>query len=62
MKEYGPLINLWEGSNQSEGYLRYDKPMIVNFHSKNWQVNAILKLQNKNLLDAIIDYYMHNGC
>ena len=61
MKEYGPIINLWEGSNQGEGYLRYDEPVIVNIHSKSWQVNAILKLQNKNSLDAIINYYMHNG-
>ena len=48
MTIYGPLVNLWEGSNQGEGYLRYAKPMIVNIHSKNWQVNAIQKLQNKN--------------
>ena len=34
MKLYGPLINLWEGSNKGEGYLRYAKPMIVNIHSK----------------------------
>ena len=50
MKEYGPLINLWEGANQGEGYLRYAKPTIVNIHSKNWQVNAIRNLQNKHCL------------
>ena len=44
MHRYGSLVNLWEGSNQGEGYLRYAKPMIVNIHSKNWQINAIQKL------------------
>ena len=62
MKEYGPLINLWEGANQGEGYLRYAKPTIVNIHSKNWQVNAIRNLQNKQSLDAVVDYYMEHGC
>ena len=62
MREYGPLINLWEGSNQGEGYLRYAKPTIVNIHSKNWQVNAIRNLQNKQSLDAIVDYYMQHAC
>ena len=62
MKQYGPLINLWEGSNKGEGYLRYAKPMTANIHSKNWYVNAILKLLNKISLDNIIDYYMQNGC
>ena len=58
MREYGPLINLWEGSNQGEGYLRYAKPSIVNIHSKNWQVNALRNLQNKQSLDAIVDYHV----
>ena len=62
MKEYGSLFNLWEGSNQDKGYIRYAKPMIVNIHSKNWRVGAILKLKNEKSLDAIIDYYIHNGC
>ena len=62
MREYGPLINLWEGSNQGEGYLRYAKPSIVNIHSKNWQVNALRNLQNKQSLDAIVDYYVQHAC
>ena len=36
MERYGPLINLWEGSNQGEGYLRYVKPKITDIHSRNW--------------------------
>ena len=62
MHRYGPLVNLWEGSNQGEGYLRYAKPMIVNIHSKNWQINAIQKLQNKKALNTVVDYHMVNDC
>ena len=62
MREYRPLINLWEGSNQGEGYLRYAKPSIVNIHSKNWQVNALRNLQNKQSLDVIVDYYVQHAC
>ena len=31
-------------------------------HSKNWQVNAIRNLQNKQSLNAVVDYYMEHGC
>ena len=31
---YGSLINLWEGVNQGEGYLQYEKPMMKNIHSQ----------------------------
>ena len=34
MNFMGPLVNLWEGSNQGEGYLRYAKPKISNIHKK----------------------------
>ena len=40
MELYGPLINLWEGANQGEGYLRYTKPIITDIHSVNWHLNA----------------------
>ena len=36
MNLYGPLINLWEGANKGEGYLRFAKPMIKDIHSVNW--------------------------
>ena len=62
MHRYGSLQNLWEGSNQGEGYLRYAKPMIVNIHSKNWQVNAIQKLQNKKALNMVVDYHVEKHC
>ena len=64
MKEYGPLVNLWEGSNQGKGYLRYTRPytrpIIINIHSKNWQVNTILKVQNKKSLDDVVDHHTCN--
>ena len=62
MHSYVSLVNLWEDSNQGEGYLRYAKPMIVNIHSKNWQINAIQKLQNKKALKTVVDYHVRNHC
>ena len=40
MELYGPLINLWEGANQCEGYLMYAKPIITDINSVNWYLNA----------------------
>ena len=53
MAKYGPLINLWEGSNQGEGYLRYVKPKITDMHSRNWQVNAHVNLLNETSLNRV---------
>ena len=36
MKYYGPLINLWEGSNQGEGFFRYVEPQIRDVFTKSW--------------------------
>ena len=58
MKEYGPLINLWEGSNQGEGYLRYAKPRIRDVFSKNWQVNAHVQLLNEVTFNGIINNHV----
>ena len=48
MTNYGPLTNLWEGSDLGERYLHYTKPMVMNVHTKNWHVQALDKLQTKN--------------
>ena len=34
MSKYKPLINLWEESNQSEGYLHYKKPAVKDIFKK----------------------------
>ena len=60
MAFFGPLVNLWEGSNQGEGYLRYAKPKISNIHCKNWQVNAHISLLNEKAFDNVIDSHMNN--
>ena len=60
MRRYGPLINLWEGSNQGEGYLRYAKPRITDIHSKNWQINAHIKLLNETSMNNVIDCHLVN--
>ena len=59
MAFFGPLVNLWEGSNQGERYLRYAKPKISNIHSKNWQVNALLDLLNEKSFDNVIECHMY---
>ena len=57
IREYGPLNKLLESSNQGEIYFRYAKPSIVNINLKNFQVNALRNLQNKQSLDATVEYY-----
>ena len=58
--KYGPLINLWEGSNQGEGYLRYAKPKVTDIHSKNWQINAHINLLNETSLNNVINCHALN--
>ena len=57
MQLFGPLVQLWEGSNQGEGYLRFIKPKINNVHAKNWHINAHKRLLEEISLDRIIDRY-----
>ena len=61
MKLFGPMINLWEGSNQGEGYLRFAKPKLTNIHSKNWQINAHLQMLNEMSFDEVIDSHMEKN-
>ena len=58
IERYGPLLNLWEGSNQGEGYLRYAKPKVTDIHSKNWQLNAHLNLLNEASLNSVINEHI----
>ena len=60
INKYGPLINLWEGFNQGEGYLRYAKPKVVNIHSKNWQINARISLLNETSMNNVINCHALN--
>ena len=62
MNLYGPLINLWEGANKGEGYLRFAKPMIKDIHSVNWQVNAHSKLLRGNAFDSVVNCHVINKC
>ena len=52
---YGPLVNLWEGSNQGEGYLRHVKPKITSVHTKKWKMNVHINLLNDNALNYVLD-------
>ena len=44
MKIYRPPVNVWEGDNYREEYIRCIKPRIRDIISKNWQVNTYLQL------------------
>ena len=61
MQKYGPLINLWEGSNQGEGYLRYAKPRIRDIHSHNWQINAHTNLLNESSMKDVIKCHIYHN-
>ena len=52
---YGPSVNLWQGSNQREGYMRHVKPKITSVHTKKWNMNVHLNLLNDNALNSILD-------
>ena len=60
MEFFGPLVILWEGSNQGKGYLRYAKPKINNIHSKNWKANAHLKILSEKAFDIFLECHMNN--
>ena len=38
MKNFGPLINYWEGSMHGKGCLRLVKPKVNSIHIKKWHV------------------------
>ena len=61
IKLFGPMINLWEGSNQGEGYLRFVKPNLTNIHSKNWQQNAHSEILNEMSFDQVIENHVNNN-
>ena len=52
---YGLLVNLWEGNNQREGYMRHMKPKIISVHTKKWNMNVHINLLNDNALNSILD-------
>ena len=52
---YGVFVNLWEGSNQEEGYMIHMKSKITSVHTKNWNINAHINLLNSNLLNSVRD-------
>ena len=60
MKLFGPMINLWEGSNQGEGYLRFAKPKLTNIHSKNWNQNVHCEILKEISLDEVIESHVSN--
>ena len=36
--------------------------MIVNIHSKNWQIKTIANVRIKKSLDSVVEYHMENDC
>ena len=52
---HGPLVILWEGSNQREGYPKHVKPKITSVHTKRFYMNAHINLLNGNALNSVLD-------
>ena len=48
------LVNLWERSNQGEGYLRHVKSKITTIHTKNWNMNVHINLLNNNAINYVL--------
>ena len=57
----GPLINLWEGGNKGEDYLRFAKPIITDIHSNNFQIHARLNCFSERSLDSVVNYHIMNN-
>ena len=51
---HDPLVNLWERSNQGEGYLRHVKSKITTIHTKNWNMNVHINLLNNNAINYVL--------
>ena len=54
MEKFGPLINLWEGSYQGEGYLRIAKKHLKTGVRKNWMINAMRKIMRDKAYQNIM--------
>ena len=61
MHLFGPMINLWKGSNQGEGYLRFVKPRIHSIKAKNWHLNAYKKNLKEIAFDRMLEIFT-NDC
>ena len=59
MRLFGPMINLWEGSNQGEGCLRFAKPKLTNIYYKNWQQNAHADMLIEMSFDEVIENHVN---
>ena len=53
MEQFGPLRNLWEGSFQGEGILRYVKPEVGMGVRVNWSLNVMINLLQSKALSQI---------
>ena len=61
MRDFGPLVNYWEGSMQGEGYLRLVKPKINSIHIKHWHVNVHKKILDEFALDRMVGEYINDA-
>lgn len=53
MQNYGPLLNLWEGSSMGEKIISTLKPEIVSGLRKNWQQNLYKKVMKKGFFHVV---------
>ena len=61
MRLFGPMINLWEGSDQGKGYLRFAKPKLTNIHCKHQQLNAHCEILIDMSFDEVIENHVNNN-
>ena len=54
MRKFGPLVNLWEGSYQGEGFLRIAKKHVKKGIRGNWQINALNNMMKERSFQNIL--------
>ena len=54
MRKFGPLVNLWEGSYQGEGFFCIAKKHVKKGLRGNWQVNALNNMMKERSFQNIL--------
>ena len=60
MDLYGPLVNMWEGGNRGEGFLRHLKPTITNTVQINWNSLAHENIMKKKSRAQVLHQHFKN--
>jgi hypothetical protein len=55
MREFGPLLNVWEGGPMGEAFLRLVKPEMDTGFRKNWAFNLLRKVMRKKTMMMLLE-------